>query len=198
GFFFFCGGLFIRDTYICVDTVNGSSMAPTLSPHAHTTGEKDSIVIARGVRWQGVKRGDVVTFWKPMRPREISVKRVLAVEGDVVVPWRGYACDPAIVEAERVPGGWDGLGTRDEEAIGGESVEVGRVRVPKGHVWVEGDNWRRSYDSLDFGPVSLALVDGRAVRVWREWWRLRPVGDGREEGERRGRSRVVVGSGGLP
>jgi inner membrane protease subunit 2 len=173
-------------------------MAPTLSPYAHETGVKDSIIIQRNVMWNGgVKRGDVVTFWKPHRPEEISVKRVIAVAGDVVYPWRGYALDPNIVNKERVPGGWDGLGTRDEDAIGGEEVEVGKVTVPKGHVWVEGDNWRQSYDSLDFGPISLGLVDGKAIRVWREWWKLRKVDDGRMA-ERKERSKVIEGSGSLP
>lgn len=166
-------------------------MAPTLSPYAHETGAKDSIIIRRDIRrdGRGIRRGDVVTFWKPHKPEEISVKRVIAVAGDVVYPWRGYALDPAIVLGDRVGGGWDGLGERDEDAVRG-GVEVGKVVVPEGHVWVEGDNWRASYDSLDFGPVSLGLVDGRAVGIWREWWRFRGIGDGREEG-RRERSKVV-------
>lgn len=79
---------------------------------------------------------------------------------------------------------WDGLPVRDADAVGGEEVEVGKVAVPRGHVWVEGDNWRKSFDSCDFGPVSLGLVDGRAVGVWRRWWGFDGVGDGRvrEEG----------------
>ncbi|KAF2245261.1 LexA/Signal peptidase, partial [Trematosphaeria pertusa] len=182
--------LFIRDHVVSFDTVRGSSMAPTLSPHAHETGRLDRIVIRRNVRFgRGVRRGDVVTFWKPHRPEEISIKRVVAVEGDTVYPHRGYALDTEIVRGRRVEG-WDGLGVRDEDAVGGEEVEVGKVVVPRGHVWVEGDNWRRSYDSCDFGPVSLGLVDGKAVMVWRDWFDWRFVGDEREKGHR---SRVVEG-----
>ncbi|KAF1954397.1 LexA/Signal peptidase, partial [Byssothecium circinans] len=130
--------IFVRDHFVSLDTVIGSSMAPTLSPDAHETGRRDWIVIQRNTRnGQAIKRGDVVTLWKPHRPEEISIKRVIGVEGDVVFPRRGYAVDEG----------------------------KGRVVVPRGHVWVEGDNWRKSYDSCDFGPVSLGLVDGRAVRV---------------------------------
>jgi inner membrane protease subunit 2 len=194
GFFFFCAGLFVRDNFVCKDTVNGSSMAPTLSPYAHETGAKDSIIIRRDVRWspKGIQRGDVVTFWKPHRPEEISVKRVIAVAGDVVYPWRGYALDPEVVHGERIGGGWDGLGTKDVDAVGGDVVELGKVTVPEGHVWVEGDNWRQSFDSLDFGPISLGLVDGKAVGIWREWFRIRGVEDGRDT-KRREASRVVHG-----
>ena len=45
--------------------------------------------------------------------------------------------------------------------------------MPPGHVWVEGDNKKRSYDSRHFGPVPYGLIKGRAIykvsghnRVW--------------------------------
>lgn len=36
-------------------------------------------------------------------------------------------------------------------------------RIPKGHVWIEGDNAARSHDSRDFGPVPFGLIRGKAV-----------------------------------
>ncbi|EJD48554.1 LexA/Signal peptidase, partial [Auricularia subglabra TFB-10046 SS5] len=38
------------------------------------------------------------------------------------------------------------------------------VRVPPFHVWVEGDE-PRGRDSNSFGPVSMALIQGRAVGI---------------------------------
>ncbi|KAA0189129.1 hypothetical protein HAZT_HAZT007030 [Hyalella azteca] len=39
--------------------------------------------------------------------------------------------------------------------------------VPKGHVWLEGDNKLNSTDSRAFGPVPFGLVRGRAVmKLW--------------------------------
>lgn len=39
--------------------------------------------------------------------------------------------------------------------------------VPKGHVWLLGDNTANSTDSRQLGPIPLGLVVGRvAFRVW--------------------------------
>jgi inner membrane protease subunit 2 len=56
------------------------------------------------------------------------------------------------------------------------------VVVPYGHVWVEGDNWRESWDSRHYGPISKGLVVAKAVRIWR----------GKED--RKMASRVVEGT----
>ncbi|GBG72033.1 hypothetical protein CBR_g10968 [Chara braunii] len=39
------------------------------------------------------------------------------------------------------------------------------TQVPKGHCWVEGDNPMVSSDSKAFGPVPLALLEGRVTHV---------------------------------
>lgn len=54
-------------------------------------------------------------------------------------------------------------------AMEGEKVYYnGRYRkIPKGHLWVEGDNKSKSHDSRNFGPISYGLVYTRAVyRIW--------------------------------
>lgn len=43
-----------------------------------------------------------------------------------------------------------------------------KVTVPKGHVWVEGDNPTCSVDSRHFGAVPLALVLGRPFFIVRD------------------------------
>ena len=38
--------------------------------------------------------------------------------------------------------------------------------IPKGHVWVQGDNEEDDEDdSRDYGPVPMALIDGKALAV---------------------------------
>ncbi|KAH6629503.1 peptidase S24/S26A/S26B/S26C [Boeremia exigua] len=212
-----CAITFFRDNVLRIDVIRGSSMSPTLSPTVHETGVEDWVVIApvrerppkiqykNGVAFvedreqkegEGVRRGDIVTFWKPHKPEEISIKRVVALPGDVVYPRRGFATDPEVVRTERALA-LDGLPEADQDAVGGQvdELEVGKVVVPYGHVWVEGDNWRNSFDSRDFGPLAKGMIEGRAVKIWRGWFDWRDVGD---EREKKGRSRVVQGKAEVP
>lgn len=39
------------------------------------------------------------------------------------------------------------------------------TRVPRNHLWVEGDNEFHSIDSNNFGPISQALVIGKVVNI---------------------------------
>lgn len=45
-----------------------------------------------------------------------------------------------------------------------DEARGGRIEIPRGHVWVEGDNATMSVDSRHIGAVPIALIDGR-VRV---------------------------------
>ncbi|KAF2650792.1 LexA/Signal peptidase [Lophiostoma macrostomum CBS 122681] len=186
--------LFVRDNVVTIDTVRGSSMAPSLSPRSHDEGRNESVVIDKWFPARELKRGDVVTFWKPHRVGEVSIKRVVGVSGDVVRlgdRGSGKVYGEGTGTGKRVAL-FDGLGDADAD------IEAGTVVVPHGHIWVEGDNWRKSYDSNDFGPISKALIDGRAVRVWRDgWWR--GLEDRREERDKVHAGRVVKqGSSELP
>ena len=95
----------------------------------------------------------VVTFWKPTsREPRLCVKRVVALEGDVVRPlkrWRLY----------------DKAGRSTDEDVWGAGREE-EVRVPFGHVWVEGVNEDESIDSTEFGPISKSVITGIATNVY--------------------------------
>lgn len=73
-------------------------------------------------------------------------KRVIGVENDVVE-----------VEPRRSGITW----SAESETF--RPMEGRFVRVPKGHVWLAGDNLSNSTDSRTYGPVPLALVRGKAV-----------------------------------
>ncbi|XP_055638997.1 mitochondrial inner membrane protease subunit 1 [Toxorhynchites rutilus septentrionalis] len=48
-----------------------------------------------------------------------------------------------------------------------QEARTGVITVPKGHLWIEGDNVHNSSDSRNYGPVPIGLVKSRAVcRVW--------------------------------
>ena len=69
-----------------------------------------------------------------MHPEVVAVKRVIALEGDVVKTRAPYP--------------------------------VETVRIPQGHVWVEGDGPPgSSLDSNTYGPVSKRLLTGRITHI---------------------------------
>ena len=41
------------------------------------------------------------------------------------------------------------------------------MKIPRGHVWIEGDNKEISNDSRSFGPVPIGLIHGTVeARIW--------------------------------
>ncbi|KAK4047668.1 hypothetical protein OIO90_006097 [Microbotryomycetes sp. JL221] len=94
------------------------------------------------LQFSPVKRGELVTAVSPLDPSHHVLKRVIALEGDTVL------IDPT-----------------GDKGIGTDSM----VTVPKGSIWLAGDNLSNSTDSRDYGAVPLALVKGKVVaRVWPE------------------------------
>lgn len=87
----------------------------------------------------------------PLKPEALAVKRVIGVEGDIV-----------LLDPKRRPKAKEGP---EPPAARAWDHWCGQAKVPEGHVWVEGDNWRESHDSNYYGPISKSLVTGRAVAV---------------------------------
>lgn len=87
-----------------------------------------------------IGRGDIVLVRSPENPRKVITKRLIGIEGDRMT----FAVDPRSI---------------------GDDCKT--VIVPKGHVWVQGDNVYESRDSRTFGAVPYALLQGRVFgRVW--------------------------------
>ncbi|KAI9185398.1 hypothetical protein LWI28_006830 [Acer negundo] len=85
-----------------------------------------------------VRPGDLVLLRLPVDPAKIAVKRIVAMEGHAVTFFDSNASDL-----------------------------LQTLVVPKGHVWIQGDNLYASRDSQHFGPVPYGLIQGRAfLRVW--------------------------------
>ncbi|XP_065875990.1 mitochondrial ATP-independent inner membrane protease subunit 1a-like [Euphorbia lathyris] len=111
---------------------------PSMLPTIYLFGD---IVLAETIshRIGKVGTGDIVLIRSPWKPRVLLTKRVKGMEGDSVT----YVIDPK------------------------NSDETNTVVIPKGHIWIEGDNIYRSKDSRVFGAVPYGLLCGRIF--WRVW-----------------------------
>jgi len=52
------------------------------------------------------------------------------------------------------------------------------VKIPSGHLWVEGDNFNVSRDSIKYGPINVGLVFGKATHIlwpYGRWGSIRPT-----------------------
>ncbi|KAK8575054.1 hypothetical protein V6N13_033720 [Hibiscus sabdariffa] len=115
---------------------------PSMLPTLNITG---SLVLVERIstRTGKLRPGDIVIFRSPETPRKVVCKRLIGMEGDQVT----YVVDPK------------------------NSDRCETIVVPKGHVWVEGDNIYNTKDSRNFGAIPYGLLEGRA------FWTLLPRKD---------------------
>ena len=92
---------------------------------------------------------------------KISVRRERLKVGDVVI-----ARHPSLLEI-RICKRLMGMEGDKITSTNPNTGKVKRVIVPKGHVWLEGDNADQSRDSREYGPIPYALLSGRAFcKIW--------------------------------
>lgn len=67
--------------------ISGASMLPAFNPGTETTAHDVVLVQKFNLKWPtSLDRGDVVMFRSPTDPEKLLTKRVVAVQGDVVIP----------------------------------------------------------------------------------------------------------------
>ncbi len=144
--------LLIKTFLVQAFYIPSDSMYPTLKTD-------DRVLVNKlSYKLHDVHRGDIVVFSKP--PKELSnikdlVKRVVGLPGETVEAHDNHV----YVDRRRLPENYlpDGTVTTDFEP----------VTIPKGHVFVMGDNRTRSEDSRVFGPVRESTIVGRVfLRIW--------------------------------
>ncbi len=175
--------VFIRTFFIQAYKIPSGSMEPTLLIGDHILVDKfaygfrlpDSFfgVAIPGIPWGhylfdtgAIHRGNVVVFVFPPDPTKDFIKRVIAVAGDTV------AVKNAVVYL-------NGKVMPDPHAHYSLSADAptplsprdnfGPVKVPKGDIFVMGDNRDRSYDSRFWGFVPIDNVEGRAFLIYWSW-----------------------------
>jgi signal peptidase I len=121
------------------------------------------------IRLPGVRkpqRGDIIVFQFPQDPSKDFIKRCIATGGETVeikdknVYVNGRELDePYAVHSDSTvrPAGFD---FRDN---------FGPYTVPKGDLFMMGDNRDNSNDSRYWGPLDMDLVKGRAMFLYWSW-----------------------------
>jgi len=129
--------------------VTSDSMQPTLR-------SGDQVLVTKvGNRAHAPHRTDIVALVSPADGR-LLVKRVAAVGGDTV----GLEDGVLVVNGRPVHEGYVDLSLMD-------GVYYGPIQVPRGMVFVLGDNRSNSIDSRKFGPVPESRIKGRVLlRLW--------------------------------
>lgn len=164
--------LFVRSFFIQAFKIPSSSMEPTLLVGDHLLVNRLSYVIKVPFTDRVIyeiskpKRGDVIVFRYPVDRSKDFIKRVIAVEGDVleirdkVVYVNGKRIeDPhaRFTDPEIIP---RGLAPRDN---------LGPIQVPKDSYFVMGDNRDRSLDSRFWGFVRTEDLVGKAFILYFSW-----------------------------
>jgi signal peptidase I len=104
-------------------------------------------------RFKPIQRFDVIVFKYPHNPRVDYVKRVIALEGETVqlIGGKVYINKQPLEEAHKMNPSYD---------------DFGPVTVPKGFLFVLGDNRSNSEDSRYFGFVPVQNVLGKAFLIY--------------------------------
>lgn len=127
--------------------VKGTSMLPTLYTGDRVLVNKLAFVLGKPTT------GEIVVFKSPVDPSQDWIKRVIGVPGDTV----SVKNNVVYINGKRYPEPF--LKYR-------KSINVAPHYVPKGYLWVEGDNRPVSYDSRYFGLLPEKNLKGQAFVIW--------------------------------
>lgn len=110
------------------------------------------------------QQGDVVIFKVPLDSTTNYIKRCVATEGQYIEIQDNFL----FVDGERFPDP-EFCKYDDHQQGADRRYEYNHFTVPKGHIFVMGDNRDNSYDSRFWGPVSLDLLQGEALIIHWSW-----------------------------
>lgn len=147
--------LFLTALYLILVTnvmrITGTSMEPTLKDNSYYITNKFD---------RNFKKGDIVTITTKEHDR--IVKRIIGVAGDKIT----YTGEGYIYTIYN-----NGEKIAETSLIGEE--EMINLTVPKGYVYVMGDNFDNSLDSRYYGPIPLKSIDFKATTRYIPnflWW----------------------------
>lgn len=149
-------------------------MEPTL--------HSDNILVTERIspRMNAISRGDIIIAKNPSDPHQHICKRVIGLPGDKIItqstaaallsPFaRSSSVNTSPFDMAAADGNANIYANADQEppSLPEKIFRSNTVVVPRGHVWLEGDNAANSSDSRHYGPIPQGLIKSRAVcRLW--------------------------------
>lgn len=111
-------------------------------------------------RFQRILRGDIIIAKNPNNPKQNICKRVIGLPGDRIITKSPFQLNPF-----KSSDSSSAVDQTDDKSANILSNKI--VIVPRGHVWIEGDNSENSSDSRFYGPIPQGLIRSRAMcRIW--------------------------------
>lgn len=129
--------LFVRRWVAAPIVIASDSMAPTLTLGHHLVLDRVTYLL------RAPRRGEIVSFKSPVGEEHESVKRVIAVGGDLIELREKQVYLNGEHQYERYANY-----TRPGELLSGDTL--GPLTVPEGHLFVLGDNRDESKDSASW------------------------------------------------
>jgi signal peptidase I len=110
--------------------------------------------------------GDIIVFRYPENPRQDFIKRCVAVGGQTVMirDKNLYVDGKRQVEPYVIH-----IDPRTLPREVSQRDNFGPITVPKGYLFMMGDNRDNSHDSRFWGPLSVGLVKGKAMIRYFSW-----------------------------
>ena len=137
-----------------VSPAHGPSMLPTFTVDGDWIAA--DMTYRRGRR---IKVGDLVLYNIPIFAHQQGVKRVIGMPGDYVsIRTPGIEGEDQMIQVDHMP--FTNMSN---------SLTMSSSKVPEGHCWIVGDNLPASRDSRVFGPLPLALIQGKIIAKVLPW-----------------------------
>lgn len=147
----FLATLFIRSAVFARADVDGKSMQSTLH-------DKDVLFVEKICLFtHEFKRSEIVIFDSHSQDHDIYVKRIIGLEGDTIEITNGKVIrNGAEIKEDYLD---SGVITLEDKFL----HENQKYIVPKGCIFVMGDNRGDSTDSREIGPVKIKDIKGHVV-----------------------------------
>ncbi len=163
--------LLIRTFVIQAFKIPSGSMIPTLLVGDHILvnkfiyGTKIPFSDKRILIFNRPKRGDIIVFKYPENPKKDFIKRVVAIENDIV-----EERDKVVyVNGKEVREPYAYHADKNIRQKGDPRDNFGPLTVPDNKVFVMGDNRDQSYDSRYWGFVDIKEIKGEALIIYWSW-----------------------------